>query len=336
MSNYIKAIHAKGLFGRYDLQQDFYPGINVLYSNNGGGKTTLLHILANILNGDFERFAFLEFQSISVLFDDEKSVKLNRSKQRSQAELHDTLITLDINEGEILKTFSVSEIQNDEFKPRDNFVDLSQSRIPSDDSLIMPAAYFPAFRSVIDAYKSNNLGEENTNLTIDERVTTFVREWLLPFVPHLRYPSIIEIERELNREIAASRLEAIENYFKTVNKFLEGKVVYVDKSGSSRKHPGVEILFSGGSRSKGLITLSSGERQVCTFFFAATFLDKERVILIDEPEISLHVDWQRLLLQEISNHLDDHQFIICTHSPIIGADYMERRMELKLLPIQGN
>jgi len=30
------------------------------------GKTTLLHILANILNGDFERFAFLPFETIEV------------------------------------------------------------------------------------------------------------------------------------------------------------------------------------------------------------------------------------------------------------------------------
>ena len=56
MSNYVKSISVTGLYGRFDLDLQFYPGVNVLYGKNGSGKTTLLHILANVLNGDYERF----------------------------------------------------------------------------------------------------------------------------------------------------------------------------------------------------------------------------------------------------------------------------------------
>jgi len=50
-------------------------------------------------------------------------------------------------------------------------------------------------------------------------------------------------------------------------------------------------------------------------------MSSQKIVLIDEPEISLHVDWQRLLLKKISEQLHDRQVIVCTHSPIIGADY---------------
>lgn len=46
------------------------------------------------------------------------------------------------------------------------------------------------------------------------------------------------------------------------------------------------------------------------------------VYLVDEPEISLHVEWQRQFLEDIQRvtTLNGHQFLIATHSPqIIGS-----------------
>ena len=55
-------------------------------------------------------------------------------------------------------------------------------------------------------------------------------------------------------------------------------------------------------------------------------------VLIDEPEISLHVDWQRRLLRRMAEQIGGRQIIVCTHSPTIGADYEERQTELVLKP----
>jgi predicted ATPase len=70
--------------------------------------------------------------------------------------------------------------------------------------------------------------------------------------------------------------------------------------------------------------LSSGERHIVTLIYAATHMSKQQIVLIDEPEISLHVDWQRHLLKKMSEQLGERQIIVCTHSPVIGADYEER------------
>jgi predicted ATP-dependent endonuclease of OLD family len=47
------------------------------------------------------------------------------------------------------------------------------------------------------------------------------------------------------------------------------------------------------------------------------------VFLIDEPELSLHIDWQRIVLRELQNQSSGRQIIACTHSPEVGADHME-------------
>ena len=46
------------------------------------------------------------------------------------------------------------------------------------------------------------------------------------------------------------------------------------------------------------------------------------VFLIDEPELSLHIDWQRIILRELQNQSPERQLIACTHSPEVGADHV--------------
>jgi predicted ATP-binding protein involved in virulence len=51
-------------------------------------------------------------------------------------------------------------------------------------------------------------------------------------------------------------------------------------------------------------------------------IETNSLILIDEPEISLHVSWQRLLpkiLEEISSHFAS-VIVVATHSPIIISE----------------
>jgi len=48
MASTVRYIRAVGIHGRYDLELEFNSGVNILYGKNGTGKTTILHIIANI------------------------------------------------------------------------------------------------------------------------------------------------------------------------------------------------------------------------------------------------------------------------------------------------
>jgi predicted ATP-dependent endonuclease of OLD family len=55
---------------------------------------------------------------------------------------------------------------------------------------------------------------------------------------------------------------------------------------------------------------------------------RESVVFIDEPELSLHVDWQRQLFTILQNQQSSNQFIIATHSPFIYSKYPDKEISL--------
>ncbi len=67
-------------------------------------------------------------------------------------------------------------------------------------------------------------------------------------------------------------------------------------------------------------SLSSGEQHQIVMFYQLLFsTTKDSLFLIDEPEISLHVEWQRQFLSDIQrvSKLMGHTFLVATHSPQI-------------------
>jgi hypothetical protein len=69
----------------------------------------------------------------------------------------------------------------------------------------------------------------------------------------------------------------------------------------------------------GLERLSSGEKHLIRILLAAIDAE-ESTLLIDEPELSLHIDWQRDLIKNIRLLNPKCQLILATHSPDIMAD----------------
>ncbi len=64
--------------------------------------------------------------------------------------------------------------------------------------------------------------------------------------------------------------------------------------------------------------LSSGEKQVFVILLTTLLQDNQPYILfLDEPEISLHLDWQRALISKILSLNVHVQIIMATHSPSV-------------------
>lgn len=69
--------------------------------------------------------------------------------------------------------------------------------------------------------------------------------------------------------------------------------------------------------------LSSGEKQLITFFANLIFNVKSNtsgIFVVDEPELSLHLSWQRIFIDKTLNINKNIQLIFATHAPeIIGV-----------------
>ena len=67
--------------------------------------------------------------------------------------------------------------------------------------------------------------------------------------------------------------------------------------------------------------LSSGEKQLLVILLTALVQDNSPgTLFMDEPEISLHIEWQQRLISLIRSLNPNVQIILCTHSPAIIMD----------------
>lgn len=72
-----------------------------------------------------------------------------------------------------------------------------------------------------------------------------------------------------------------------------------------------------------LDALSSGEKQMISLFAQLYLYPKKKLVLIDEPELSLSIDWQRKILPDILSSSTCQQVIAITHSPFIFDNELE-------------
>ena len=78
--------------------------------------------------------------------------------------------------------------------------------------------------------------------------------------------------------------------------------------------------------------LSSGEQNELVLFYELLFKSKPNsLILIDEPEVSLHISWQKCFIEDLKEiaTLNNLRFIIATHSPDIISNNWDLKVELK-------
>lgn len=108
----------------------------------------------------------------------------------------------------------------------------------------------------------------------------------------------------------------IDKFFTLVNSLFEetGKTIEIDKINN-------RLAFGLKNNQKIQIDqLSSGEKQMLLILMMVFLQDeKHTVLLMDEPEISLHISWQSKLIEIIRSLNPNCQLILTTHSPSIFA-----------------
>ena len=78
--------------------------------------------------------------------------------------------------------------------------------------------------------------------------------------------------------------------------------------------------------------LSSGEKQMLSFLSYNAFSEKT-IFFIDEPELSLHQDWQDILLPLLLKQETGNQFFVATHSEFIYDQFPDKEL---MLNVEGN
>lgn len=126
-----------------------------------------------------------------------------------------------------------------------------------------------------------------------------------------RTKKVLEIVKELKKE-KDKILSPINLYLEKLNLFMEEKEYSITEDGE------LKINLRKNNKEIRLEELSSGEKQII-ILLTETLLQKNKanVFIADEPEISLHIAWQRILVDAILELNSEAQIIFATHSPDI-------------------
>lgn len=124
---------------------------------------------------------------------------------------------------------------------------------------------------------------------------------------------LYENQKELDKAIILFR--------DTCNKYLINKEVFYDESG-------IKIFIKSTLTGKKIMLkhLSSGEKQIISIFSKIYLSDSSErfIILFDEPELSLSMTWQKMLLPDIMHSQKCDFLLAVTHSPFIFDNELDQ------------
>ena len=132
-------------------------------------------------------------------------------------------------------------------------------------------------------------------------------------------------------EDALTKLTVFDDLYNRVDALktiANARFIYKKVSVSNR---GLEVFASDGSKLD-LEMLSSGEQHELVLLYDLLFgMAENSLILIDEPELFLHVAWQDEILNDLHEmaELSDFRVLLATHSPQVIRDRWDLTVELK-------
>ncbi|MGX5746206.1 AAA family ATPase [Bacillus toyonensis] len=237
--------------------------------------------------------------------------------------------TLESLKGKILKlALSSSEVEIDNLDLKDLFyLNSDLSEIPSISNFNIPIEQnLSALKEKLESCRGAFEIEENNSIKIIDPMG--FANFVAAMSQLKKFAQIAEVIHKANRSRETSLLP-VNKLIATINEFLEDgeKEILLDSRGI------LKFKRIGSSKQRSISVMSSGEKQIVIFFvyIILGLVNEKRkgIFIIDEPELSLHVEWQNKFIPNLLEVAGDTQLILATHSPEIIGDRTEKCVEVR-------
>ena len=296
----IKNLHIKEFKGLRDISINFEKNdepldLVVLAGSNGSGKT---RILESILDYFQKIVNYIENENVAgVFFETDEQNCLNQGYDSNMLYL-------------------ILNYYNDE----NNF---ERGRKVVEENLKV----FPKIIYVPTETNFQKVEIASPMLVREYKFLNIVDTGLIKDVPSYIATRIIEMANDQEDTPMQEIRTAV---FKEINEIFEILDLDIKISGISKNAKSIPIFTNSAGDKFDINELSSGEKQLFLRTLAIKMLNPENsIILIDEPELSLHPKWQQRIVDVYRKIGKNNQIIIATHSPhILGSVRKENIMLL--------
>lgn len=320
----IKDIRMDGLLYRHNIHYQVGPKVNILGGANGSGKSTILHALAYLLlNGtDNEEHTELDihceapFDSIEAHLYSGVKLKLQKVVTSSK---------------ELLDTQKLVGFDKRQFRISENMSFEESVEVPGD------MKYSPA-KHIIYVNSSDlaiqTISQLNEKSGPGKRPGKTVLDLLLKDALNTRNQlftaKIGNALQNSDRKEMQSLRKLFDRFVQAVCKFMpQYKLVNTSTlTFAPDDEPEKEIQY---------YRLSTGEKQLLYILLTVSnTLGEPTIILLDEVDTGLHIDWKKMLLREILTINPDMQVIAATHSPSLIDGWYDSVREVSQLYVDSS
>lgn len=283
----IKELMIEGLFDEYDFHWNLNANtdhdVNILAGRNGSFKSTILDTIYTHIKETESIDKNKHISSLRINFTD--GYKYTYSREDGNYIVSNNVTKKDksvpIIVHEYVATKDDIELGNDDFR---DLVHIDKI-------------------ATFDRMANGNL----LDLKLDKLVSGY---------GHYLYNLSVEITKTIQEENKID-LERLSKINKAKDLFVKIINEAFSFSGKQINEKSNELEFITNKEKKiGVKQLSSGEKQYLIIMLTVLLeVNKEYILLMDEPEISLNIEWQETLLENIEKLNPNCQIIMTTHSP---------------------
>lgn len=279
--NYISKIEISNLLNKYDVEWNLSPDINVLSGINGSGKSTLLKCIYHAVHN--ESFDDVLYDQLILLGNDNCKLISTSDfyKDKKEKLINPTIITTHQN----FPTLKINLINTFDIKLED-----------------------------IDAAKVVRLIDNDIKTTLDIEISKLQEEYLNYQVDIGKKFEVALRSQNYNLNDIQKITEKKDRFLDIIDELFFASAKKVDRNTN-------KINFLNQEEALSPYLLSSGEKQLLIILLTVLVQNSQpAILLMDEPEVSLHFDWQRKLIGIIRELNPAAQIILATHSPAIIMD----------------
>lgn len=340
----INSLHISGLFNEFDYDLELCKPLTFIHSPNGMGKSTVMKLMFAALRGDLQSIRDTPFERMDIVFDEGSSLIIENYPGNLLVQMQRSEIEVPLTPAEMAEICDMIYIPPERLAIKRGDGHLAPTLEVYAQELLETIRYAKEHKELephpCDDVTSMTDGDLEFWCKDLKAKLDFIKEaGFEPDIPAgIKFPPSrydIVKDRRGYESVACSIAYYVEkNYllaesiiiFKDiVNKIFINKTIQVSETGK------IGVRMDNGTALR-LQNLSSGEKQILIMFYALLFhAPQGSVVVMDEPEISLHVGWQQKLGDYFIDicRVRDIQMIVSTHSPQIIHDKWDLARELR-------